>query len=79
MNCCGMNFGFWRADAAASAAERHSSPRHGASADRPIAAVWPEQGQRAVGAFLSRFVGGEDRAEFDRFMQERAGRPRART
>jgi hypothetical protein len=33
----------------------------------------------AVGAFLSRVGGGKDRAEFDRFMADRAGRSRART
>jgi hypothetical protein len=37
----------------------------------------PEQGQRAVGAFLSRLGGGKDRADFDRFMADRAGRSRA--
>jgi hypothetical protein len=79
MNCCGMSFGFWRADAArdASAAQRDASTRNGASAGSPIAAVWPGPGRRAVGAFLSRLGGGKDRAEFDRFMQDRAGGSRA--
>jgi hypothetical protein len=79
MNCCGMSFGFWRADAAreASAAQSGASTRNGSSAGPPIAAVWPEQGQRAAGAFLSRLGGGKDIAEFDRFMADRAGRSRA--
>jgi uncharacterized protein DUF2852 len=74
MNCCGMSFGFRRAVAArdASAAQRDCTTGNGAAAERPIAAVWPERGQRAFGAFLARLGEGNDRAEFDRFMTERS-------
>lgn len=76
MNCCGMSFGFWRPDATreAFAGERHFGPRHASSAESPIAAVWPEHGQRAVGAFLPRLGGVRDKAAFDEFMSERRTR-----
>jgi hypothetical protein len=47
MNCCGMSFGFWRADKArrASATPPDSDEAANlASIHRSIAAVWPEQG-----------------------------------
>ena len=73
MNCCGMSFGFRRANAArdAAAAQRDSVTGNGATAERSVAAVWPERGQRAFDAFLSRLGGTDDRAEFDRFITER--------
>jgi hypothetical protein len=74
MNCCGMSFGFWRPDAGrdpARARREAGTTGNGGPAERPIAAVWPEQGQRATGAFLSRLGGMNDRAEFDRFIAER--------
>jgi hypothetical protein len=74
MNCCGMTFGFWRTDHArdASAIGRDSGPTaNSASPDRRIAAVWPEQGERAFGAFLARLGGTRDKADFDRFIAER--------
>lgn len=78
MDCCRMSFGFWRADVARDArGSRRDSRATGTRslAERPIAAVWPE-GQRAFGAFLSRLGGGNDSADFDRFMTQRAGRLR---
>ena len=74
MKCCGMSFGFWRADAApeASAAQRDlGATGNGSSSERPIAAVWPEHGQRAFATFLARVGGREDKAAFDRFMAQR--------
>lgn len=74
MGCCRMPFGFWRADAAR---EKHAAQRDfsatgkGPSGDRPIAAVWPEHGQRAFGTFLERLGGAKDKTDFDRFMAER--------
>jgi Protein of unknown function (DUF2852) len=75
MNCCGMSFGFRRAVVArdASAGRHDSATGNGATAERPIAAVWPERGQRAFGAFLARLGEGNDSAEFDRFINDRRG------
>ena len=74
MHCCGMSFGFWRTGASrdASAAQSDlSATGNGSAPERPIVAVWPEQGQRALGAFLSRLGGPKDKAEFDAFMTQR--------
>jgi hypothetical protein len=69
-----MPFGFWRADAARerrAARDEPGATGNRLSGDHPIAAVWPEHGQRAFGAFLERLGGAKDKAEFDRFIAER--------
>jgi uncharacterized protein DUF2852 len=77
MNCCGMSFGFWRGRPTreASVTRRDSGAADGgASTEWPVAAVWPQQGQRAFGTFLSRLGGLKDKADFDRFMADRKAR-----